>query len=158
MLCNIKKSLFLASMKNFFQKTSSFSLSLLVLFSTMSFTIDKHFCGTELVDFGIFSKALTCKSEAKTCGVKMDHKMDHEMVADEIDSCCTNQKMALSGQDELKISFHLLDFDQQLFLTTFTYSFIYLYESSSLSEIPFRYYTPPLLVADIQVLDQVFLI
>ncbi len=149
-------------MKNFFQKTCSFSLALLVLFSTMSFSVDKHFCGTELVDLAIFSKAMTCISEAKTCGVKMDHKMghkmNHEMVADEKDSCCTNQKTELNGQDELNISFHFLDFDQQLFLTTFTYSFIYKYESSSIAEIPFRYYTPPLLVADIQVLDQVFLI
>ena len=149
-------------MKNFYQKSGSLGMALLVLFSTMSFSVDKHFCGTELVDFGIFSKALTCKSEAKTCGVKMDHKMnhemDHEMVTDEKDSCCTNQKTALNGQDELKIPFHLLNFDQQLFLTTFVYSFIYKYEGSSLSEIPFRYYTPPLLVADIQVLDQIFLI
>ena len=137
-------------------------MALLVLFSTMSFSVDKHFCGTEMVDFSIFSKAMTCKSETKTCGVKMghkmDHKMDHEMIADEKDSCCTNQKTAFNGQDELKISFHILGFDQQLFLTTFTYSFIYIYESSSLSEISFRYYTPPLLVADIQVLDQVFII
>jgi len=145
-------------MKNFFQKAGSFAMALLVLFSTMSFSINKHFCGTELVDFAIFSKAITCTSEAKTCGAKMDHEMDHEMVADEKDSCCTNKKTALNGQDELNISFHFLDFDQQLFLTTFTYSFIYEYISSYLSEIPFRYYTPPLLVADIQVLDQVFLI
>lgn len=159
---NINKSLYLASMKNFCQKSGSLVMALLVLFSTMSFSVDKHFCGTEMVDFSIFSKAMTCKSEAKTCGVKMghkmDHKMDHEMISDEKDSCCTNQKTALNGQDELKISFHVLDFDQQLFLTTFTYSFIYIYESSSLTEISFRYYTPPLLVADIQVLDQVFII
>lgn len=111
-------------MKNFFQKTFSFAMALLVLFSTMSFSEDKHFCGTELVDFALFSKALTCKNEAKTCGVKMDHKMDHEMLAKEKDSCCTNKKTSLNGQDELNISFQLLDYDQQLFLTTFTYSFI----------------------------------
>lgn len=145
-------------MKNVFQKSGSLVMALLVFFSTLSFSVDKHFCGTELVDFSIFSKALTCKSEVKTCGVKMDHGMDHEMVGDEKDSCCTNQKTALNGQDELKISFHLLNFDQQLFLTAFTYSFIYKYESLTLSEIPFRFYTPPLLVADIQVLDQVFII
>ncbi len=145
-------------MKNYFQKTGSFAMALLVLFSTMSFSVEKHFCGSDLVDVSIFSKAKTCTSEAKTCGAKMDHKMDHEMISDEKDSCCTNQKTELNGQDELSISFHFLDFDQQLFLTTFVYSFIYIYESSSLTEIPFRYYTPPLLVADIQVLDQVFLI
>lgn len=141
-------------MKKFFQKSGSFATALLVLFSTMSFSEDKHFCGSELVYFAIFSKAMTCTSEAKTRGVKMDH----EMVCDEKDSCCTNQKTALNGQDKLNISFHFLDFDQQLFFTTFTYSFIYNDESSSLTETPFRYYTPPLLVTDIHVLDQVFVI
>jgi hypothetical protein len=145
-------------MKRIFQKAGSLVMALLVLFSTMSFSVNKHFCGNELVDFAIFSKAITCTSEAKTCGAKMDHEMDHEMVTDEKDSCCTNQKTELNGQDELSISFHFLDLNQQLFLTAFTYSFIYKYEGYTLTEIPFRYYTPPLLVTDIQVLDQVFLI
>lgn len=133
-------------------------MSLLVLFSTMSFSVDKHFCGTQLVDFSLFSKATTCTSEAKTCGVKMEHKMEHKMGADDKDSCCTNKKTALKGQEELSISYHSLNFDQQIFLGVFTYTFIYKFDSSALSAIPFRYYTPPLLVADIQVLDQVFLI
>jgi hypothetical protein len=145
-------------MKRIFQKAGSLVMALLVLFSTMSFSVNKHFCGTELVDFAIFSKAITCTSEEKTCGAKMDHEMDHEMVTDEKDSCCTNQKTELNGQDELSMSFHFLDLNQQLFLTAFTYSFIYNYEGYTLTEIPFRYYTPPLLVTDIQVLDQVFLI
>ncbi len=145
-------------MKKIFQKSGSLTMALLVLFSTMSFSVDKHFCGSELVDLAIFSEVKKCTSEANVCGVKMDHKMAHKMVSDEKDSCCTNQKTEINGQDELNISFHFLDFDQQLFLTAFTYSFIYNYESFSLTEILFRYYTPPLLVADIQVLDQVFLI
>lgn len=166
MLGNINKSLYLISMKNVFQKSGSFAMALLVLFSTMSFSVDKHFCGTNLVDVSIFSQAKNCTSEAKTCGVKMDHEMghkmdhemDHEMRVDDMDPCCTNQKTELNGQDELSISFQILDFNQQLFLSAFTYSFIYNYESSSIAEVPFKYYTPPLLVADIQVLDQVFLI
>jgi len=165
-LGNINKSLYLISMKNVFQKSGSFAMALLVLFSTMSFSVDKHFCGTKLVDVSIFSQAKNCTSEAKTCGVKMNHGMDHEMDAimdhemlgDDMDSCCSNQKTELDGQDELSISFQILDFDKQLFLSAFIYSFIYNYESSSIAEVPFKYYTPPILVVDIQVLDQVFLI
>jgi len=63
-------------MKNLFQKAGFFVMALLVLFSTMSFSVDKHFGRTELEDFAIFSKAITCTSEAKTCGVNLDHKMD----------------------------------------------------------------------------------
>lgn len=121
-------------------------LALLVLFSTFSFTVEKHFCGSMLVDKAIFS-------EAKTCGMEMDS----DAINSE-DSCCTNEKTAVEGQDELKISFNSLDLDQQFFLSTLTFSYINLFEGSPFQIIPFKNYTPPILVSDILVLDQVFLI
>ncbi|UJH89820.1 hypothetical protein LZ575_12430 [Antarcticibacterium sp. 1MA-6-2] len=133
-------------MRKKFQKAISTLLALLVLVSTFSFTVDKHFCGSILVDLAVFS-------EAETCGMEMDFEMG---IAE--DSCCTNEKTAVEGQDELKISFNSLDLDQQIFLTSFTHTFLNLFEGASLEVIPFKDYTPPLLVTDIQVLDQVFLI
>lgn len=133
-------------MKKAVQKSLSTILALLVLFSTFSFTVDKHFCGNMLVDKAIFS-------EAKTCGMEMGSEATNAE-----DSCCTNEKTAVEGQDELKISFNSLDFDQQLFLSTLTFSYINLFDGSPIQIVPFKNYTPPLLVADIQVLDQVFLI
>lgn len=134
-------------------KIQALIMALLVLFSTLSFSVEKHFCGTMLVDIAIFSNAEACGSEAKICG----EEMSAGMAAVE-DSCCTNQRLTVEGQDELKISFHSLNFDQQVFLKTLAYTFIYLYEDLSLKEIPFEHYSPPLLVSDIQILDQVFLI
>ena len=133
-------------MKKAVQKSLSTMLALLVLFSTFSFTVDKHFCGSILVDKAIFS-------EAKTCGMEMDSE-----VMNTEDSCCTNQKIALEGQDELKISFHSMDFDQQVFLSAFAFSYLDIFEGTPLQVIPFKNYSPPLLVTDIVVLDQVFLI
>lgn len=126
-------------------------MAFLVVCSTVCFSIEKHLCGTMLVDAAIFSEVEACGS--KVCGEEMGPGM---AIAD--DSCCTNQKMTVEGQDELKISFHSLDFDQQLFLGIFTKSFIYLFEELSLRIVPFEHYSPPRLVSDIQILDQVFLI
>lgn len=133
-------------MKKAVQKSLSSLLALLVLVSTFSFTVDKHFCGSMLVDLAVFS-------EAETCGMEMDSEMG---LAE--DSCCTNQKTAVEGQDELKISFQSLDLDQQVFLTTFSHTFINLFEGITLEVVPFNDYSPPSLVLDIQILDQVFLI
>lgn len=133
-------------MEKILHKTISCSLALLVLMSTFSFTVDKHFCGKILVDSAVFS-------EAKTCGMVM-----HSEPGTAEDSCCTNEKTAVEGQDQLKISFHSLDFDQQLFLTSFTFSYFNSFEGLPLQVIPFKDYSPPLLVSDIQILDQVFLI
>ena len=138
-------------MKKGIQKFSSLILALLVLVSTFSFTIEKHFCGDFLVDQAVFSKV-------KDCGMSshdMDSMMDSEILSD---SCCTNTHVAIDGQDELKISFDNLSLDQQVFVAAFGVSFIELFEASSEQVIPFKYYSPPILVKDIHLMDQVFLI
>ena len=117
-------------------------MAFLVMLSTMSFTVDKHFCGSDLVDKAVFSKA-------KTCGMQMNMAEDH---------CCTNEKISVEGQDELKISFDSFDFHQQIFITTFTFAYLNLFESLPKQIIPFKDYSPPILVSDIQLEDQVFLI
>ncbi|OSS39653.1 secreted protein [Christiangramia flava JLT2011] len=61
--------------------------------------------------------------------------------------------------DDLQMnSVESLTFDQQLFVATFTYSFVNLFEVGDKETIPFANYTPPLLVKDILLLDQTFLI
>lgn len=126
-----------------FQNSISVAMALLVLFSTLSFTVDKHFCGSILVDKAIFS-------EAKTCGMEME--------SSEEDSCCSHQQIAVEGQDELKHTFESFDLDQQVFLAGSGYSYIFIFEEAPREILPFQDYSPPLLVTDIQVRDQVFLI
>ncbi len=123
-------------------------MAFLVLFSTMSFTVEKHFCGSFLVDTAIFS-------EAETCGMEM-HTSTEDGITE--DNCCNEQKISVEGQNELKRSFDQLDVDQQLFITSFAYSFVDLFQGLPEQVIPFKHYTPPLLVSDIQLLDQTFLI
>lgn len=130
-------------MKKVFQHIISLSMAFLVMLSTMSFTVDKHFCGSHLVDKAVFSKA-------KTCGMQMNAAAESH--------CCTNEKISVEGQDELKLSFDSFDFHQQLFITTFTFTYLNLFESLPKQIIPFKDYSPPLLVSDIQLEDQEFLI
>jgi len=129
-------------MKKALKHIVSLLMAFLVMFSTLSFTVDKHFCGGHLVDKAVFSKA-------ETCGMQMSMAEDH---------CCTNEKISVEGQDELKISFDTLDFSQQLFLTTFKFVYFELFETLPKQSIPFKDYSPPLIVSDIQLNDQVFLI
>ncbi|MCM4158494.1 hypothetical protein FHG64_12995 [Antarcticibacterium flavum] len=138
-------------MKKAFHNIISIAMAFLVLFSTSSFTVDKHFCGSMLMDIAIFS-------EAESCGMEMHEHSDTTEGFVDLDFCCENQKIAIEGQDELKASYNSLNFDQQLFLATFTYSYIHLFEGLPIEAASYKDYTPPLLVTDIQVLDQVFLI
>ena len=73
--------------------------------------------------------------------------------------CCKDEVDMLKGQDELLVkTFDDLDLDQQVFLASFAYSYINLFEGLPQFIVPHKDYSPPNLVADIQVLDQVFLI
>ena len=97
-------------------KIFSVSLALLVLFSTVSFTVEKHYCGDVLVDVSVFS-------EAENCGMEAMEKLQKK-------SCCKDEVDVVEGQDELKISsFEDLDFEQQQFLVAFAYSYLNGFES-----------------------------
>ena len=120
-------------------------LAILVLFSIVSFTIEKHYCGDVLVDVSVFTEAEKCGMEALEILQKK--------------TCCKDEINVVLGQDELKFSsFEDLDFTQQQFVTTFIYTYVNLFEGLSQQIIPHKDYSPPNLVTDIQVLDQVFTI
>lgn len=136
-------------MKKALQHIASIMMAVLVLFSTFSFTVDMHYCGNRLVDKAVFSKA-------KGCGMEMESApKDHSQMKD---STCSDRKLVVQGQKELKHSFHDLNLQQQLFLTAFTYSFVGQFQAAPEQIIPFKDYSPPLLVSDIHLEDQVFLI
>ena len=120
-------------------------MALLVLFSTVSFTVEKHFCGDTLIDAAVFNPVEKCTSDMYNVKSKMD--------------CCTDTVDVLKGQDELSVkTFQDLTWDVQLFLTTFTYSYINLFEGLPEWVVPHKHYNPPNLFSDIQLLDVVFLI
>ncbi len=126
-------------------KAFSVLLTLLVLFSTVSFTIEKHFCGDVLIDVSVFT-------EAKDCGMEASEGLQKK-------SCCNNQIEVIQGQDELKFSsFDDLEFEQQQLLASFIYAYDNLFESLSQHIVPHKNYSPPNLVTDIQVLHDTFLI
>lgn len=124
-------------------------MAFLVLFSTMSFTVNKHYCGKMLVGQTIFS-------EVESCCPMMDHSSDEN--SPEKKKCCTDKKVSVEGQSELKTTFHSFDFQQQLVFTAFVYSYINSFESLPKQVVHFRDYYPPPLDKDIPVLYQTFLI
>jgi hypothetical protein len=130
-----------------------FFLAVFILFSTSSFAVDMHFCCNKLVGMSILGKAEVCKDKPQ----KKDALTKQCTTLQERD-CCNNQNISVEGQDELKISFQSLDLNQQLFLTAFTYSYSNLFEGLPQQVVPFKNYTPPLIVKDIPVLNDTFLI
>jgi hypothetical protein len=128
-------------MKQFIHQILSSLMALLVLASTVSWTVDKHICMGRVMDISLFS-------HADDCGMDMDMEK----------SCCDDESFTVQGQDDLKISLENFDLDQQIFLVSFVQTYFHLFEIDSEEPSTFSEYNPPPLIRDVQVLDQTFLI
>lgn len=135
-------------MKKIFQKSGALTMAFLVLFSTMSFTVNQHYCGKILMGQSVFSEVEACCSAM--------HSSDDNAIGK--DSCCSDKKIVVDGQDDLKTSFQNFDFQQQFVFTLFVYSYFNLFENLPEQIVPFKNYSPPILIYDIQILDETFLI
>lgn len=137
----------------FFRKIVSIAMAFIVLFSTLSFSVDMHYCGNHLVDFSFSEEVDTCLMKAGNIN------SDNECLIVKMDmDCCNDVQFSQDGQDDLKISFDQISFDQQLFFTSFVYTYINLFEGFDKNVVPFGDYSPPPLIRDIQILNQTFLI
>ncbi len=136
-------------MKEIFNKISAILMAFVVLLSTMSFTVNEHYCGDNLMNAAIFSKV-------ESCGMDM-HKAVHLKVSfDSENSCCLDIVKLIEGQNELNILSENFNFNQQVFIASFVYSYINLFEGLDNKIVPFQNYSPPLVHKDLQILLQTF--
>ncbi|MBL4604401.1 MAG: hypothetical protein JKY02_01675 [Flavobacteriaceae bacterium] len=133
-------------MKQTFHKIVSLLIAFVVLFSTMSFTINMHYCGAALVDTSIFHKV-------KTCGMEMQKTITDSDCSITKKDCCTDKQIKIEGQDELKITF-----DQQVFVASFVYTYTNLFKGLEKNVNSYRDYPSPSVVSDIYKLDETYLI
>ena len=138
-------------MNEIFKKIAAILMAFVVVFSTMSFSISEHYCGDHLVDSALFSKA-------ESCGMELQKKSPTNECSVDKEDCCSDVVKQIEGQTNLKTDLSNLTFQQQVFVTAFNYAYVNLFEGLDENSVPFKYYSPPLIVTDIQVLDQVFLI
>ena len=124
-------------------------MAVLVLFSTVSFTVEKHYCGDVLIDSAVFSQAQKCdmeSSDESESNVTKKH-------------CCKDELEVVEGQDKLKQSqIEDVSFEHSVFIVSYLYSYCKSFEELPKLIIPHKDYSPPNLINDIQVLDEVFLI
>src|SRR5690554_6343485 len=121
-------------MKNFVRRIGSLVMFMLMLLSTMSFTVLQHYCGTELMDQSVFSQVVPCCEQTDS---------------QDQDPCCNSELQVIEGQDELASSNWDLDLQGQVFLVTYIHSYAHLFDILSKEVVPFRDYVPPILVTDI---------
>ena len=118
-------------MKEIFFKISSFFMALLVLLSTVSFTVDSHYCGDVLVDSSMFG-------HVETCGMEVQQKSTSSECNITKKDCCSDEQLIVDGQDTLKTSFDKLEKEQQLFVATFIYTYVNLFTEEQTENDTFK--------------------
>ncbi|WP_449371720.1 HYC_CC_PP family protein [Arenibacter hampyeongensis] len=131
------------------QKILAMLMAFFMLASTVSWTIEKHYCFGSLVDIAFFHEADTCGMDVGLVNATFDKKGN---------PCCALEVITIPGQDDLKISYHDIDLGHQLFLVAYVAYHISLFQPKAQPLVPHADYPPPILVKDIHILDQVFLI
>lgn len=137
-------------MKQVFNKIMSTIMAFVVLFSTLSFTVNMHFCGDTLVETALFHKT-------KGCGMEMQSPST-EGCAIIKKNCCNDEQLVVDGQDELQLSIDTISFEQQLFLVSFVYNYITLFEGLDKNVSSYEQYKPPPFIRQIYKFDETFLI
>ncbi|MFC5195899.1 hypothetical protein ACFPH8_11205 [Bizionia hallyeonensis] len=137
-------------MKKIFHNILSIAMAFVVLFSTLSFTVDMHYCGGTLVETAIFNKA-------KGCGMDMNKPSTEGCTITKKD-CCKNEQTLVDGQDELQLHVDKISFEQQVFIASFVQTYLNLFEDLDTQAPSYTTYEPPLVIRQIFKLDETYLI
>lgn len=134
-------------MKHFVKKITSLALAFLVLFSTFSFTVEKHYCGEFLMDVSFMG-------DADDCGMNME-----KVAKTTKKNCCKDEVHQIEGQDELQqFSFTDFDLEKQQFVVAFVAFYQTLFIDKSDKKESYKDFSPPDIPIDYQVLFQTFII
>ena len=133
---------------NFLHKAGSLLMAILVMLSTVSVTVEKHYCKDHLVDVAIFGKA-------KKCGSVSNGSTKNTIAK----TCCQDTLEVFQGQDKLhKADFNIKIEKPVLLYTTMVFEYT-IQNSTAIVHIPLpQHYIPPNPKVNIQVLHQTFLI
>lgn len=132
------------------RKITAFFMAFVVLISTMSFAVNLHFCGGNLVETALFSKA-------EGCGMEMQNPSTDGCSITKA-NCCNDEQLVINGQDELKLRIDTLSFENQVFLASYIYTYINGFEALDKNLSSFKTYKPPLVIKQIYKLDETYLI
>tara|TARA_B110000977_G_scaffold61878_1_gene84204 strand:- start:99 stop:512 length:414 start_codon:yes stop_codon:yes gene_type:complete len=97
-------------MKKVSLKIVSILMAFVVIFTTLSFTVDMHFCGDTLVETVVFQKA-------KGCGMELQKPSKDDCVV-KSNNCCNDKQLTIDGQQELQISVNAFSFEQTLYVSS----------------------------------------
>lgn len=157
LICNILiHSCVISLVKVMTYKIVSIFSALLVVLSSLSFSIDRHYCENQL-------KSISLTGEAKSCLQSSKHKHCHSKVHDSTNhkkGCCENHRVTIESEvDQIAVDVQALDDTGLGFYVHAVDLQEYIFNNVPAGHLilSWQYYKPPILSRDIVVLTQSFL-
>ena len=125
-------------------------MAFVVLLSTMSFTINMHYCGDTLVETAVFQKA-------KGCGMEIQKSSTEGCVIVK-KNCCNDEQLVIDGLDELQTQVDVISFEQQVFIASFLYTYNNLFVGLDKNVSSYGVYKPPPVIKELYKIDETYLI
>ena len=142
------------------RRTILLTLSLLVLMSSVGFSVGLHMCAGTLQNMAFFHKAEACPMEQKQEDIPC-HKQDPSATTESSDgSCCEDSLVVMDDVENAvtsKVTVSLESPDLYMIAVIQT-AFLFLLPQTDTPQVSTYSYLPPTLVRDIPVLVQSFLI
>ncbi|MDT8416696.1 MAG: hypothetical protein RQ864_02705 [Lutibacter sp.] len=127
-----------------------FLLAALVLFSSVSFTVEKHLCGGQVFSESFFGNAEKCGMDDGLC------KADNNNLSVSKKSCCEDEIQFINGSIFKKEPTVKLNNKQQQDLAVFVLIEPVLFSQKENKSIHFKNYFPPPNTHNFNILYQVF--
>lgn len=120
-------------------------IAIIVLLSSISFTVHKTYCKGTLVNTSIFDEISVCNNVFNdSCSVS--------------ENCCSHKKQVIDGQTELQIS-KTISYDLKKDISFSVCQYFHLEKTNLISEFtPLYKYNPPPLIIETHPLFQIFII
>ena len=129
------------------KKTFSVLLALIILLSSLNFSLSAHYCGQTIVDVALFGDAEACLMSAE-----MNNDSEEE-------PCCSDRQIIIEGEDYLSSkSFEKQEVEKiDIILADLQFPIELLLEEEQTNSSLLQY-TPPLIEQDITLAVQSFLL
>lgn len=136
-------------MKKTISNIAVFFLTALLLFSSVSFTVEKHFCGGQIFSESFFGKTEKCGMDDDLC------KAENNNLSVTKKSCCKDEIQFINGSLFEKAPVLKLESNQQNFIV-FNLIDTVLFSQKENESTHFKNYFPPPNTHNFNILYQVF--
>ena len=134
------------------RKIFAFFLAAVMLFSTLSYTVQKHICMGEITDVSYFMEADNCGMEVEKC---VNNDLSNSIIHQE--NCCDNIQELIPGNDNEQQIVNSLEINKAKFVVALILSLDGLHKSSE-KITHFKDSSPPFVVSHLYKLDETYLI